>query len=285
MLTARVLRRCWPCLLLLAACGQGPEAVLPEAVAGWTAIRPPDTYIGDDLFAYINGGAEIYHEYGFDQVTVCDYGSDDKRITVEVYTMTGGAYGIYTYSRSAQGTAVKLGSGGTLADYYLTFWSGNQLVVVTAQSAGEGHDQVRAVAEALAYRFPAAGSRPELMAELPQEQRLAGTEQYLLGRLAMRNLSPLVLGLFSRYDEAAAARYQTAEDSSSLLIVLAWQDETTAAAAIGEAAVAAADSEGVTVEVSEPDLLRLSSDRGEALEAVTDRSLTRLTISSKGGPA
>jgi hypothetical protein len=280
----RIVRFSWPgwtCLLilLLAACAPGPEPVLPEAVAGWTAIRPPEVYVGDDLFAYINGGAEIYHEYGFDQVTVCDYGRDDSRITVEVYTMTGSAYGIYSYSRSARGSAIELGSGGTLADYYLTFWSGNQLVVVTAQSTDQGHEQVLAVAEALAERFPEAGSQPELMAELAQEHRLPGSEQYLRGRLAMRNLSPLVPGLFSGYREAAAARYQT-DAGPSLQIVIAWQDEPAAVAAIAGAAGSAGSSQGVTVEVSGPDLVRLSFDRGETLEAVRDRSLTRLTITS-----
>jgi hypothetical protein len=270
-------------LLLLAACAGGPEPILPEAVGSWTAVRSPETYVGDDLFAYINGGAEIYHEYGFDQVTVGDYAHGDEQITVEVYTMTDSAYGIYTYSRSGHGTPIELGCGGTIADYYLTFWSGRHLVVVTAQSPDQGHEQVTAVAEALADRFPATGQPPELMSALPEKHRVPGSEQYLRGRLAMRNLSPLVPGLFSGYRESAAARYQPEAGRSSLLVVLAWPDETAAAAAMDEAARAAATGEGVTVEVSEPDLLRLAFERGQNLEATLDGSLTRLTITSTGG--
>jgi len=82
------------CLLIalaasLTLCQCGSEGVTPprRAVAfdfasylpeislldQWTPDRDPRLYEGEDLFAFINGGAEIYHEYGFERVIVQEY--------------------------------------------------------------------------------------------------------------------------------------------------------------------------------------------------------------------
>mgnify|MGYP006290307413 CR=1 FL=1 len=56
-------------------------ALAPEEFGNgeWTRHRQAEIYQGDDLFLYINGGAEIYHEYGFKQVLLQDYISSDGK--------------------------------------------------------------------------------------------------------------------------------------------------------------------------------------------------------------
>ena len=50
---------------------------------GKTFKEPPETYSGDELFQMINGGADIYHEYGFVQVVRAAY-TDGKRLTIKL---------------------------------------------------------------------------------------------------------------------------------------------------------------------------------------------------------
>jgi len=108
-------------LLLVAGCTTPESLCPPKNIGLWSAEGETEVYIGDDLFVYINGGAEIYHEYGFVQVAVQRYRRGDDNVSVEIYTMVGDAFGIYSFARSSRGHAVNLGNGATAADYYMHF--------------------------------------------------------------------------------------------------------------------------------------------------------------------
>ena len=53
-----------------------------ETDAGWTPSEDARVFSGDDLFIYINGGAAIYHEYGFEEVRVSEYSCGGRTISV-----------------------------------------------------------------------------------------------------------------------------------------------------------------------------------------------------------
>ena len=48
-------------LLLVAGCSTPENLCPPKNIGMWSAEGETEVYIGDDLFIYINGGAEIYH--------------------------------------------------------------------------------------------------------------------------------------------------------------------------------------------------------------------------------
>lgn len=117
---------------------QGIQKYVPQKVGVWTKKDAPLEYVGDNLFAYINGGAEIYEEYGFARVFVQDYANrDNKTITLELYEMTSpeSAYGMFTFKSSRDGKELSLGNQGRLEDYYLNFWKGRFLVTLTGFDA------------------------------------------------------------------------------------------------------------------------------------------------------
>ncbi len=82
--------------LFFSSCGeQVPQAISLHAlisdneIEDWKKQGASDLYRGEDLFHYINGGAEIYHEYGFEQVLVQDYANlNGKSISLEIFEMT-----------------------------------------------------------------------------------------------------------------------------------------------------------------------------------------------------
>lgn len=135
--------------LLIAAVSLGAAAVeaaegLSEyfpysgEMPGWTATEAMAEYIGDDLFRMIDGGAEIYREYGFVRAGTQEFGDQaGHRVTVEIYEMKdpGAAYGIFTFKARQEGTEVALGNGGRQTDYYLNFWKGRYLATLTGSDA------------------------------------------------------------------------------------------------------------------------------------------------------
>jgi hypothetical protein len=97
------------------------RTVLPAdgSVPGWTRDGEPQEFVGEDLYTYIDGGAEIYQEYGFRRVVVQDYESRaGKSVSLEIFEMAdpAAAYGIFTFKRSGRGKVVPLGSRAELED-------------------------------------------------------------------------------------------------------------------------------------------------------------------------
>jgi hypothetical protein len=214
----------------------------------WSAEGEPEVYAGDDLFIYINGGAEIYHEYGFVQVAVQRYRRGDDNVSVEIYTMEGDAFGIYSFARSSKGHVVNLGDGATSADYFMHIWSGPDLAVITAENEFEDlGEAVSEIATAVAGCLQSGGVKPGLLDQLPIESRVSGSEVYFSARLALMNVARPAALLFSGFEEGATARYESGEH----IVVLRWNDEAAAAQALQEARQLCVDSGGAEVETED----------------------------------
>lgn len=107
-------------LLLLAASAaaqQTPRVLsnyLPAGaeISGWTLSEAPKTYIGDKLYEMINGGADIYHEYGFTQVMRAAYvDGRGKSIKLEIYETESPAavYGIRSVAAAKDWQSARTG--------------------------------------------------------------------------------------------------------------------------------------------------------------------------------
>ena len=195
----------WPgrvlVLLLLfiaasATAGQAPEnlaGLLPTGgeVAGLTPGDTLQVFHGDDLYQMIDGGADIYHEYGFRQVLSTEYVDGcDKVIKLELYEMESplAAYGIYSFKVGEGGRSLAMGREGRLEDYYLNFWKGNLQVTLVGQDAEEETVQgVVALAAAVADKITATGARPELADRLLREPLAFSQAKYLRGPIGLMN--------------------------------------------------------------------------------------------------
>jgi hypothetical protein len=93
----------WLLLLLLTPCvglAQTAPSLLPGEGGG--RILRTESYQGRSLSGYINGGAELFHEYGFVALSVQEAAMEGAgEITVEVFRMSSprAALGIYSVSR------------------------------------------------------------------------------------------------------------------------------------------------------------------------------------------
>jgi len=151
------------------------EVYLPRAgeLPGWEAAAEPDYAEGDDLYLLINGGAEVYHEYGFKQTITQGFKSKNgKSFNLEIYEMRdpAAAYGIYTFKTGDSGKPVPVDGEGLLEDYYLNFRKGNFLVTVIGfDSEAETINGIVAAAGVVAAKMKTDRSKPELVRMLPDK--------------------------------------------------------------------------------------------------------------------
>lgn len=167
-------------------------------VQGWGPKGKPQIYKGEDLFLYIDGGAEIFHEYGFRQVITQDYANPaGKIVTLDIFEMAApeSAYGMYTFKIGTKGKSLALGQDASLEDYYLTFWKGRCLATITGPDGGpESSDGIERIGRAVEAKIGPAGPRPSLPGVLPKTWAGAGRMVYVRGILGLQN----IFSFFSR---------------------------------------------------------------------------------------
>ena len=166
---------------------------LPESnrLQNWKASDSPEIFHGKDLFLLINGGAEIYYEYGFKSVVAQDYSNqNDKIINLEIYEMIddASAYGIYTFKTGNSGKSIDIGKEALLEDYYLNFWKGNFVVTLVGFDTDEATLKgIQDIAIAIDNKIIEKGAVPDLTKFLPRTNLDKLNIKYLRGNLALYN--------------------------------------------------------------------------------------------------
>jgi Family of unknown function (DUF6599) len=154
------------CLLLtVIQCSDEPKAepkprgisVAAVEISGWQQEYEPEIFVGDALFELINGGAEVYHRFGFVQALAAQFADGDGRsISLEVFEMKDveGARKIYSDKTGGSGEPLEIGDEAAGEDYYLNFRSGRFLVTITGfDSEPETTDGILLLARAVAEQL------------------------------------------------------------------------------------------------------------------------------------
>lgn len=155
----------------------------------WKPVGVPEHAVGEDLFLLINGGAEIYHEYGFNQAVLQEYQNDNqKSINVEIYEMidAAGAFGIYSFKTGIHGKPVAIGQDAFLEDYYLNFWKDKWLVTLIGFDAEhETIDGIFKLSSAIDNKIIQNGTKPGLIKLLVPDGLNDRGVKYVKGNLAL----------------------------------------------------------------------------------------------------
>ncbi|MCJ7487282.1 MAG: hypothetical protein MUQ25_14115 [Candidatus Aminicenantes bacterium] len=191
-----------------------------NAVEGWAKDGEPQEYEGEELYTYIDGGAEIYQEYGFRRVIIQDYKSaKGKSVSLEIFEMEtpSAAFGMFTFKRSGSGIIVTLGAGAELEAYYLNFWKGRFLVTLTGfDEAPETIDGLTAIARNVDSKIRDTGETPGLVGALPEKGLRTGSVKYLKGLLGLNNIYSFHSAHGLAFAEAVRGVY---ENGATLLIL------------------------------------------------------------------
>jgi hypothetical protein len=143
-------------------------------------------YKGTKLFDYMNGGAELYYEYNFEQACVQRYQASLGEITAEIYQMDlpTNAYGIYTFD--TQGGHPAIGQDATYERGLLGFWKGRYFVRVFSENE-ELKETILTLGRAIAQKITEEGERPDILAFIPSFWVVGDSLLYFRGMLALNN--------------------------------------------------------------------------------------------------
>jgi len=173
----------------------GDGSLMPSdaAVAGWKKSEAARVFGGADLYGYIDGGAELFLEFGFDRLTLQKFRSGPNELAVEIYRMADpvAATGIYLMKCGKPTRDPSFASRHTITRHQLLFVRERYFVTVNNLSGGDtvGADLLkfgRAVASALpADRVPVELSR------VPVQGMVAGSERLVRGPFGLQSIFTL----------------------------------------------------------------------------------------------
>ncbi len=195
------------------AIASGLSALAPttDDLDVWTPVGKPQQHEGTHLYELINGGAELYHEFGFRRVLAQEYVDPEQRyIALEIYEMESpaAAFGIFTFKASRTGQSIPLGTEAILAGHYLNIWQDRFLLTLSGVEPDDAtREGLVEIGQAVADRIVANGSRPELTHLLPVEPLFPLKVWYLAGDLALTNLAPFSGLVPLGFSEGTAADY------------------------------------------------------------------------------
>jgi len=194
-------------VLLLAVWGCVAAAVSAmefPAIEKWRPEGEIRTYTRDSLWEAINGAAELFISYGFQEMTMRDIRSGDLIVTVSIYDMGDAlnAYGIYVSERGEDNPILGIGTESVLLPPYQALLLKDRYYVKMDVFEGEidgprGRDLLTAFSRAL----PGSTGLPAELQALPAGGKLQRTENYI--KESCFGLSELRECVYARYGSEA----------------------------------------------------------------------------------
>lgn len=190
-------------IIMPAACfGQMPDdfpQIDTEVIGGKTLSEK--SYSKESLFGYMNGGAELYLEYGFDRLVVTEIVAGESEFKAEIYKMNGEdeAFGIYSVSVFRCAVADLLTNYYCQTDYQVQFCKGDYYVNIINASGSKDGLRI-AVEMALNLIDVITGDLFSISAYLPEVDNISAFDKVILisGDIALGNnayeLSALLKG-------------------------------------------------------------------------------------------
>jgi len=204
----------------------GDAALTPAdaSVSGWRKAENVRVFTRADLYGYIDGGAELFLELGFDQLTLQKYRNGSSEFAVEIYRMTdpAAATGIYLMKCGKETRDPVFKARHTINRHQLMFVRERYYVTVNNLSGkdGMGPDLLR-FGGLVAAGLPADRLPGELKL-LPAAGLVAGSERLIRGPYSLQSLYTLgdgdILQLGGKV-VGAAGNYADAGGNTGLILI------------------------------------------------------------------
>jgi hypothetical protein len=189
----------------------------------WKKSGTPRTYTSADLYGYIDGGAELFLELGFEQLTIQRYKDGTNELGVEVYRMADAAAARAVFlSRAGKPTLdPSLNARHTVSKHQLQLQRGRYYVIVNNISGAVAvTPALVGAAEGVAKAIGADGSVPAL-ALLPKAGLVPNSERLIRGTYTLQAVFTLgegdMLSLGGKLT-AAAGDYRDATGTTTLIV-------------------------------------------------------------------
>jgi hypothetical protein len=167
---------------LWASGGEGGAYSFPE-MAGWKQSGETQIYSRANLYDYIDGAADLYLKYDFQELKVVDYENDRKAsVTIEVYRHKTPvlAFGIYSSERLGNADYQDIGAQGYSEKGVLNFLAGDCYVKMSGVDLGPDEREVLlAFANKLVGNLGGKGPLPSVLSSFPREGEKKNSEKFI----------------------------------------------------------------------------------------------------------
>ena len=146
----------------------------------WSTNYP--VYTPDNLWDFIDGAAETYLSYNFEDLHVAEYKKGRNVIKLEIYRHKDNiqAFGIYSSERSPSFRFINIGGQGYKADGSLNFFKGKFYVKIRTYSKSEKILQsLETLALKVADMLPGESVMPKALSEFPEMGKKKNEETYI----------------------------------------------------------------------------------------------------------
>jgi len=242
------------------------------SIAEWQAGEEDETYDRDTLYAYMNGGAEVFLAFDFREVFVRRYsrnGAED--IVLDIYDMGSPAEAFGVFSCDREDPAAGIGQGSEFGFGMLRFWRNRFFVTIMTTGEDEAADAaVLDLGRAVAEELGPDGEPPALLKLLPTDGLIDDRTSYFHSNINLNNryfiTSENILGL-GNDTECVFAEYKGDGAESVKLLVVSYPESARADATFDSFIL------GYMPEAGESGLAKME-DGGWTLAAVHDEYLS-----------
>ncbi len=148
----------------------GQDLSFPE-LSGFRRLTNYPVYTRDNLWDFINGAADNYLAYGFEDLHVAEYRKGKNTIKLEIYRHQDNtmAFGIYSSERSSSFEFLRLGAQGYRTGGSINFFRGNYYVKIRTFSKKENIlKSVESLAARVSSSLPGETAMPDALAMFPE---------------------------------------------------------------------------------------------------------------------
>jgi hypothetical protein len=204
----------------------GDTALLPgdAAVTGWKKADNLRVFTSADLYGYIDGGAEVFLELGFEQLTLQKYRGGTNEFAVEIYRMTDptAATGLFLMKRGKEVRDARFGGRHTINRHQLMFVRDRFYVTINNLSGADGMQAELVRFGGQVVSKIASDRVPADLAALPPGGLVAGSERLVRGEFGLQAIYTLGDGdilQLGRRVTAVAGDYKDASGSYTRILV------------------------------------------------------------------
>ncbi len=156
--------------------------VFPD-MEGWRQNGNPQVFLPRTLYEYIDGAADLYLTYEFQELNVAEYKGEGKvAVTVEAYRHGDStqAFGIYSQERLPSARFLDIGAQGYQEPNVLNFVAGPYYVKISGYGTGAEDERImlafgRKMEEILGGR----SALPGILSSFPREGKKKNTEKFV----------------------------------------------------------------------------------------------------------
>ena len=153
-------------------------------IQGWSLIETPQIFHPENLYEYINGGAEIYLSYDFRKLITVEFKNEKgASVVIEIYDMGNqrNCFGIYSLERSPDSNYILIGNHGYIDGESLNFIVSTYYIKINCFDCGENtQNYLLNFAKEIINKIKDKGSLPFVLGYFPQRGLIKNSEKFYL---------------------------------------------------------------------------------------------------------